>query len=56
MTEKQFTQTEIKIKMDKIYAKYLKHYSTGKMDFKELVLIEHVILTLERDLRRDLND
>lgn len=55
MTEKRFTQTEIKKQIDIVYSKYLRHYSTGKMDFKELVLIEHFILTLELDLGLDMN-
>ena len=56
MTEKRFTQTEIKEQIEIIYSNYLKHYSAGKMDFKDLVLIEHFILTLERDLGVILNN
>ena len=54
MTEKVFKQSEIEEQVKRIYSNYLKHYANGKMEFKEVVLIEHFILILERDLGIDL--
>lgn len=49
MTEKEFKESEIKKVFRKVYSNYLKHYSHGKMEFNELILIEHFMLTLEQE-------
>lgn len=50
MTDKVFTQTEIRKILYETHSQYAEHYTHGKMEFKELVLVENFMLLFERKL------
>lgn len=47
MTEKMFTQSEINEITNKIYVQYVKFFKTNNMDYKDLALVENVIMKIQ---------
>ncbi len=47
MTERTFTQSEINEITNKIYLQYIKFFKTNNMEYKDLALIENVILKIQ---------
>lgn len=50
MTEKMFTQSEINRITDEIYLQYLELFKTNNMDYKDLALVENVIIKIQIDV------
>lgn len=47
MTEKRFTQSEINEITNKIYIQYVEFFKTNNMEYKDLALIENVIMKIQ---------
>ena len=47
MTEKTYTLTEINEVTNKIYMNYFQHYKADRMSFKDLALIENIIIKIQ---------
>ena len=47
MTEKMLTQSEINKITNEIYIQYVEFFKTNNMDYKDLALIENVIMKIQ---------
>ena len=47
MTEKTFTQSEINEITNKVYLQYIEFFKTNNMEYKDLALIENVIMKIQ---------
>ena len=47
MTEKRFTKSEINEITNKIYIQYVEFFKTNNMEYKDLALIENVIMKIQ---------
>ena len=47
MTAKQFTQSEINDITNKVYLQYVEFFKTNNMEYKDLALIENVIMKIQ---------
>lgn len=47
MTAKQFTQSEINEITNKVYLQYVEFFKTNNMEYKDLALIENVIMKIQ---------
>lgn len=50
MTEKMFTQSKINEITNEIYIQYVKFFQTNNMDYKDLALIENVIMKIQMSI------
>ena len=47
MTAKRFTQSEINEITNKVYLQYVEFFKTNNMEYKDLALIENVIMKIQ---------
>ena len=47
MTVKRFTQSEINEITNKVYLQYVEFFKTNNMEYKDLALIENVIMKIQ---------
>ena len=53
---KTFTVEEIDEIINQMYVKYTQHYTQGKMNFNELILIEHIVMTIQNEFQKKIRD
>ncbi len=56
MSKKTFTQEEINEITNTLYAQYIEFVRADKMDYKDLILVENVILKIQMTVEDKVNE